>query len=529
MCAATAELGRTSPPATRSAAAAAARCWGARPPSCARPRRTAGSRDSAPQRDGATAQRAGSRGFLPTVLAASLPRGLFLCCVALCFKTKLVTVTEELNSRLRREAATLSTLAAPAGSEGTVGGPERQAGAPADAAQLARLEADARAARPGAANLRQLLAEAPPLAAAAPPSITVVLRYVSADALCRQLGALLGQTARAKEIWVCAFQAADGGRAARDVVASFEHGGAVTVVSSSGAGAAAERSGTSGLRRLALFQMALQASTRHVLVLDPDVRPGARLLQTLAHAAELPAGRGMLGIAGWRALDDATTEATPAPASAAAGDDDGGAYRGCSTRRLASLPRLLEVDALRGAWFLPTTSTFIPRPPALPPTTAAANGGACRQRGSRRRGWCRRGCATQTCRRSSCPSPRTTAARRRPARRPAAADRRAAPCLAPRALARRRGDALPPWPRRRRRRRRRAARRQRGGGQPAGAAGASSRRLGGSAAAASAARRPRRGGARPCTSHFGPGPALRASNGRPRRAAAPAAAAAARR
>ena len=160
------------------------------------------------------------------------------------------------------------------------------------------------------------------------------------------------------------------------MVASFEHGGAVTVVSSSGAGAAAERSGTSGLRRLALFQMALQASTRHVLVLDPDVRPGSRLLQTLAHAAELPAGRGMLGIAGWRALDDATTEATP---TTSAGDDEGGAYLAVPDATLGvHVPRLLEVDALRGAWFLRTDHLhFLFREPlALPPTTAAAAGGA---------------------------------------------------------------------------------------------------------------------------------------------------------
>ena len=53
--------------------------------------------------------RAGSRGFLQTVLRVrTLIIGLFLCCVALMlFQTKLVTVTEELNSRLRREVATL--------------------------------------------------------------------------------------------------------------------------------------------------------------------------------------------------------------------------------------------------------------------------------------------------------------------------------------------------------------------------------------------------------------------------------------
>ena len=84
-------------------------------------------------------QRAGSRGFLQTVLRVrTLIIGLFLCCVALMlFQTKLVTVTEELNSRLRREVATLSrTLAAPAGSEGCVDGPEPAVPPAADAARL---------------------------------------------------------------------------------------------------------------------------------------------------------------------------------------------------------------------------------------------------------------------------------------------------------------------------------------------------------------------------------------------------------
>ena len=70
-----------------------------------------------------TLQRAGSRGFLQTVLRVrTLIIGLFLCCVALMlFQTKLVTVTEELNSRLRREVATLSrTLAGVLPSSGPV-------------------------------------------------------------------------------------------------------------------------------------------------------------------------------------------------------------------------------------------------------------------------------------------------------------------------------------------------------------------------------------------------------------------------
>ena len=86
----------------------------------------------------------------------------------------------------------------------------------------------------------------------------------------------------------------------------------------------------------------------------------------------------MLGIAGWRALDDATTEATPTTASAAGDDDGGGAYLAVPDATLGvHVPRLLEVDALRGAWFLRTDHLhFLFREPlALPPTTAAANGG----------------------------------------------------------------------------------------------------------------------------------------------------------
>ena len=119
-------------------------------------------------------QRAGSRGFLQTVLRVrTLIIGLFLCCVALMlFQTKLVTVTEELNSRLRREVATLSrTLAAPAGSEGCVDGPEPAVPPAADAARLRPRVSKLMRAQldPAQPNLRQLLAEAPPLAAAAAP------------------------------------------------------------------------------------------------------------------------------------------------------------------------------------------------------------------------------------------------------------------------------------------------------------------------------------------------------------------------
>ena len=73
--------------------------------------------------------------------------------------------------------------------------------------------------RPEDPSLRQLLDSA----AQAPrssPSVTVVLEFRSAAALCRQLEGLLHQTVKAHAIWVSDFQSADGGAEARRLLAN---------------------------------------------------------------------------------------------------------------------------------------------------------------------------------------------------------------------------------------------------------------------------------------------------------------------
>ncbi len=236
---------------------------------------------------------------------------------------------------------------------------------------------------PDAPSLRQLLADSSQRPA---PSITVVLEYTSSHALCRQLEALLHQTVKAKVVWVCAFQSADGGAEARRVVARFQSDSISVVSSSAAPGGDGWPSGTHGLGKMARWQMALQALSRHVLVLDGSVQPGPKLLETLAATAELPRLQGaVLGIAGWRSLPshllspaeaEAAGLASTAPAAAAAPDDDEalGGQRGAEEAAEEaveeavgglSLPlsdaehglplaRLMRADVLRGAWFVRT-------------------------------------------------------------------------------------------------------------------------------------------------------------------------------
>ena len=181
-------------------------------------------------------------------------------------------------SSLRRTFSEAESLICPADSVASAA-PRELLSAEARKVRLRLLREQA---RPEDLSLRQLLAEPHGL----PPSVTVVLEFTSAPALCRQLEALLHQSVKAHAIWVSDFQSADGGAEARRLVARFRSD-TISVISSSGApGGDGRGSGTHGLGRRARFQMALQASTRHVLVLDAAVRPGVRLLETLSHVAD---------------------------------------------------------------------------------------------------------------------------------------------------------------------------------------------------------------------------------------------------
>ena len=139
--------------------------------------------------------------------------------------------------------------------------------------------------RPEDPSLRQLLDSATQ-APRSTPSVTVVLEFRSAAALCRQLESLLHQTVKAHAIWVSDFQSADGGAEARRLLANPNphplaqpsaptraahprqarrlvdrfNSDTISVISSSGApGGDGHPSGTHGQAgRLARFQMALQ-------------------------------------------------------------------------------------------------------------------------------------------------------------------------------------------------------------------------------------------------------------------------------
>ena len=219
-----------------------------------------------------------------------------------------------------------------------------------------------------APSLRTLLDEQQPASRQLQaPSVTVVLEYAGSFALCLQLSALVQQTQKAALILVSALQpmddeAEDGAAAARSIVASFGlPEGEIAVVSTARLAAGGDGSGVHALGRIARFQLALQASTRHVLVLDSAIVPPPTLIATLTHVSELPlADMSVLGIAGWRSLlgkADLAHGGDGAPYSPSQADPLTEAVGGASV----ALPdgafglqvhKLVEVDLLRGCWFL---------------------------------------------------------------------------------------------------------------------------------------------------------------------------------
>ena len=278
--------------------------------------------------------------------------------------------------------------------------------------------------------------------------------------------------------------------------------------------------GTSGLRRLALFQMALQASTRHVLVLDPDVRPGSGCCRRSPTPPSFPPA----------AACSASRLARPRRCDhrgnaddVGRDDDDGGAYLAVPDATLGVHARLLEVDALRGAWFLRADHLHRPASPRAAPTTAAADGATTAGSADLAD---RLGVGAAAAPRGPAVARRARRRARpqhvgRPARRPAAADRRTAPRLprlgAAHAAATRRCRGAPPPPpppppsrppSRAAAANPRAHSRRRG--RPA------RRRVGRRCCCCCATPATRRRSAH-CTSHFATPPRSTSSNGRPRR------------
>ena len=189
-------------------------------------------------------------------------------------------------------------------------------------------------------------------------SVTIIVDYRSRASLSRQLHELAQQTLVPEFIWVSTLRDpdGDGGAHVRALVQAFPASLHISVVSVTTLRGAGTTSGTSALGRIACFQLALQAATRHVLVLDDWVAMPARQLEAFARAAELSArSHGVLGLAGWRSVikeGGAAADGAVPEESAGVGDvsvalPDGQLGLG--------LPQITPVDVLRGAWFLRTS------------------------------------------------------------------------------------------------------------------------------------------------------------------------------
>ena len=154
-------------------------------------------------------------------LRATVPTLLACCVGCVLFQSRLAMVHEEV-SRMheeglfsRRVRLVPESLICPADGAASAA-PRELLSAEARKVRLRLLREQVRPEDP---SLRQLLDSA----AQAPrssPSVTVVLEFRSAAALCRQLEGLLHQTVKPHAIWVSDFQSADGGAEARRLLAN---------------------------------------------------------------------------------------------------------------------------------------------------------------------------------------------------------------------------------------------------------------------------------------------------------------------
>ena len=268
--------------------------------------------------------------------------------------------------------------------------------------------------------------------------VTLILNHWARDTLALQLEAVLGASALPRETWVCLFSVRDPARLAayehtvrqftpRFAAARFAAAGAGAHASdgassgggSSSGGSSSNSGGESGggggggggvalhamtssfnFKFFGRFQMALQASTAYVWVVDDDVVPGARFLEGLMHVAGSRLVFGALGSTGWLLPPPARLAPEAGGASGVSGVYSGGGggggmgvggggggggavvgslvdYRDPSTRGGLYLPddrynltvlRLTEADVLCSQWFLRTSLVgllFKERPPTF--------------------------------------------------------------------------------------------------------------------------------------------------------------------
>lgn len=209
---------------------------------------------------------------------------------------------------------------------------------------LARQRAFQRRIQAGQPTLRELLATESAFDVRQhgpdqPAPVTAILNVWNRHTLCRQLDALLGQTAPPAHIWVCVFGPSPLFEAAGAAVASYNDSRIVLLRSQH------------NLRYYGRFQMAMLAPTPYFHVIDDDMIPGRRYIEALLHVSRLRpphARRPLLGSIGWLL--------PPPQASLTFGsyrstvNDSGGLYVPDLAYGI-TVDRLLEVDYLCSMWF----------------------------------------------------------------------------------------------------------------------------------------------------------------------------------
>ncbi|CAM9425418.1 unnamed protein product [Phaeothamnion confervicola] len=120
---------------------------------------------------------------------------------------------------------------------------------------------------------------------------TVILNHFLRSSLDDQLDMILRGTVQPKEVWVCLFGSPNE-KEYLQVIERYKQknafGGALHVIASD-----------HNFKYYGRFQLALQATTKYVWIVDDDVIPGPAFLELLTHTINTAAGHGVLGSTGW--------------------------------------------------------------------------------------------------------------------------------------------------------------------------------------------------------------------------------------
>jgi len=172
---------------------------------------------------------------------------------------------------------------------------------------------------------------------------TVILNHWKRDSLEVQLQALLQQTLMPQEVWLCLFNS-DREDFYRSVVEKYKdhfHGNLYVV------------SSDFNFKYYGRFQLALQAHTKYVWLIDDDILPGSRFLEILTHVGGIKDLKGAFGSVGWlMPFVDGRKRNLPSYREPGL---KGGLYFPDMKYRIPN-QMLTEVDLLCSQWFLETNS-----------------------------------------------------------------------------------------------------------------------------------------------------------------------------